>query len=69
MLNFLDNKQLYEHILKGEQPKEIVRTLAYDDPITDTFKIGNVAISEIKLGNTSVSKIAVGSTIIYEAIP
>ena len=67
MWDFLGNKKLYESILGGQKPDKIIRTLAYDDPITETAKIGNASISDIKVGNNSLNKIAIGSVIVYDS--
>lgn len=60
------NRQLYERILSGETPKQVVTGLAYDDPITDTNKIGSTAVSDLKVGGNSINKIAIGSVIVYD---
>ena len=49
------NRQLYERILSGETPKQVVTGLAYDDPITDTNKIGSTAVSDLKVGGNSIN--------------
>jgi hypothetical protein len=66
----MDNRQLYESILKGfiPQPKNIISSLAYNEPITETAKIGNTVISAITAGGNSIVKIAIGSNIIYDSI-
>jgi len=60
------NRQLYERILGGETPKKIVTGLAYDDPITDTNKIGSTAVSDLKVGGNSIDKIAIGQVVVYD---
>ena len=62
-----NNRQLYERILSGEIPKQVISALAYTDPITDTNKIGGAAVSDIKVGNSSIVKIAIGSTLVYDS--
>jgi len=61
------NRKLYESILNSEAQSEIITSLAYDDPLTDTTKIGNASVSSLKIGNNSVIKIAIGSTLVYDS--
>ena len=58
------NRQLYERILSGKLQTDSY-WFGYDDPITDTNKIGSTAVSDLKVGN-SIDKIAVGSVVVYD---
>lgn len=64
----MSNKELYNQILYGHIPDNIITSLGYTDP-EQQINIGNTIIVSLNAGNNPVLKIALGSNSIWDANP